>query len=80
MVKVVAVACSDSDTSLELFSAARANTGASSFSRGNASNAEVPSGTFRVRARPLDDIVAENEVSRVDTIKIDVEGAGVACT
>ena len=31
--------------------------------------------TYHVRARPLDDIVADTGVSRVDVVKIDVEGA-----
>ena len=31
--------------------------------------------TYRVRARPLDDIVEESGVARVDAIRIDVEGA-----
>ena len=75
MVTVAPVACSDAEATLEFFSAPRSNTGESSLSRTNASQEGTVKASYHVRARPLDDIIAESGVSRVDAIKIDVEGA-----
>jgi FkbM family methyltransferase len=75
MVSVVPVACSDSESTLDLYVAPKANTGETSFSKANASREGQSSHTYHVRARPLDDIIRESGVSRVDAIKIDVEGA-----
>ena len=69
------MACSDSETELKLYSAARANTGMSSISRGTAGRAGTIRNVYHVRARPLDAILQEASASRVDVIKIDVEGA-----
>ena len=69
------VACSDTEGSIELFVAPRANTGQTSLSRQNASQAGSAVESYRVRARPLDAVIRESGVSRVDVIKIDVEGA-----
>ena len=74
-ITVAPVACSDTETKLELFGAPRSNTGESSLSRTNASQDSQAVTTYEVRARPLDDILREAGVSRVDAIKIDVEGA-----
>ena len=69
------VACSDAETTLDLFSSPRVNTGQTSLSRDNASQGGRAVTTYHVRARPLDDIVTDTGVSRVDIVKIDVEGA-----
>jgi FkbM family methyltransferase len=74
-VVVEPVACSDSDGMLEFFAANEQNVGASSLSRANASQAGPVAHSYRVRTRRLDDIVRESGGSRVDVIKIDVEGA-----
>jgi FkbM family methyltransferase len=75
MVTVAPVACSDAEGMLELYVAPRRNTGGTSLSRTNASQDGAVSRTYHVRARPLDDIIRESGVTRVDAIKIDVEGA-----
>ena len=74
-VVVEPVACSDSDGMLEFFAANEENAGASSLSKANAAQAGPVAHSYRVRARRLDDIVRESGVSRVDVMKIDVEGA-----
>ena len=75
MVEVAPVACSDTEGTLELYVAPKANTGETSISRTNASQDGAISRTYKVRTRPLDDILRESGVTRVDAIKIDVEGA-----
>ena len=67
------VACSDSETELDFFSALRTNTGA--LSRENAEQVGGATTVYRVHGRPLDAVVRETGVSRVDAIKVDVEGA-----
>jgi len=74
-VTVAPVACSDSEGVLELFAAAHINTGASSLSEANASHFGPVTAAYRVQGRRLDGIVQESGVTRVDVIKIDVEGA-----
>jgi FkbM family methyltransferase len=74
VVTVQPVACSDSEATLDFFAADTLNTGQSSLSAANASQAGQAR-SYRVRARPLDAILQEAGVSRVDVIKIDVEGA-----
>jgi FkbM family methyltransferase len=74
-VTIFPFACSDSEGILELFAAPSVNTGESSLSRANASQEGAVVVSYKVRARPLDDIVREAKVSRVDVIKVDVEGA-----
>jgi FkbM family methyltransferase len=74
-VAVQPVACSDSETYLDLFAAARSNTGESSLSQTNASQAGTVRNVYHVQARPLDDILETAGVTRVDLVKIDVEGA-----
>ncbi len=71
------IACTDHDQTLTLYAASIANTGASSLARDNATiSAEAPR-AFTVRGRPIDDVVRELGLTRVDAIKIDVEGAEV---
>jgi len=74
-ITVYPVACSDSEATLELFAAPRRNTGESSLSRQNAEQEGTSSASYRVRARPLDAIIEESGLARVDVVKIDVEGA-----
>ena len=75
VIAVQPVACSDSEAEVDLFAAKRANTGQTSLSRANAQRSGGVSAVYHVRARPLDAIIQEAGVSRVDVIKIDVEGA-----
>jgi len=75
MVTVEPVACSDSETTLDLFAAPRSNTGETSLSRANASHDSPAVTTYHVPARPLDAIIKEAGATRVDAVKIDVEGA-----
>jgi FkbM family methyltransferase len=74
-ITVEPVACSDQEATLELFGAPRFNTGETSLSRANASQDSQAVTSYKVRARRLDDILKDAAVSRVDAIKIDVEGA-----
>ncbi|HEY1241551.1 MAG TPA: FkbM family methyltransferase [Bryobacteraceae bacterium] len=74
-ITVAPVACADAEGTLELFGAPEANTGETSLSRANASQTGKAVTSYQVRARPLDDIVRDAGLSRVDTIKVDVEGA-----
>jgi FkbM family methyltransferase len=75
-VVVEQIACTDKDQQLTLYAAPVMNTGASSLSASNAaySDSAAPR-PFQVRGRPIDDVVRELNLSRVDAIKIDVEGA-----
>jgi len=74
-VTVAPFACSDQETTLELYGSAGENTGMSSLAKSNAES-EGPLGhKFKVRARPLDDLVREAGLTRLDALKIDVEGA-----
>jgi FkbM family methyltransferase len=75
VVAVAPVACSDAEATLDLFAAPESNTGETSLSKANASQTGAVAHTYKVRARPLDDIVREAGLARVDVIKIDVEGA-----
>jgi FkbM family methyltransferase len=74
-ISVQAVACSDAETTLTLFASPRANTGMASLSSATAAESGPVAAVYRVRARRLDDLVKEAGVSRVDVMKIDVEGA-----
>jgi FkbM family methyltransferase len=75
MVSVWPVACADTESTLELYAAPESNTGESSLSKENASQEGAATTAYSVRARPLDAIVKEAKLDRVDVIKIDVEGA-----
>ncbi|MBZ5593592.1 MAG: FkbM family methyltransferase [Acidobacteriia bacterium] len=77
-VVVEPIACTDREQMLTLYAAAGSNTGASSLARHNADiSAENPPRPYPVRGRPIDDVVRELDLTRVDAIKIDVEGAEV---
>jgi len=69
------VACSDSGNVLEFFGSMRSNTGKASLCRDNALQSGSVGAVCRVCAQPLDAIVEENGLSRIDVVKIDVEGA-----
>ena len=69
------VACAASESTLQFFAAPESNTGESSLSKENASQEGAAPAAYEVRARPLDAIVKEAKLDRVDVIKIDVEGA-----
>jgi FkbM family methyltransferase len=73
-VSVWPVACAASESTLQLYAAPESNTGESSLSKENASQEGAPV-AYSVPARPLDAIVKEAKLDRVDVIKIDVEGA-----
>jgi FkbM family methyltransferase len=75
VISVQPVACSDGEAILSLFAAAAGNTGETSLSKMTAAQSGAVVHTYKVRARPLDDIIRESGVQRVDVIKIDVEGA-----
>jgi FkbM family methyltransferase len=67
------IACTDTDTTLTLFdSTLGGNSGSSSLSQQNAGSAAR---TYTVRGRPIDDVVAELGLKRIDVLKADVEGA-----
>ena len=76
-VVVQPIACTDKDETITLFdSTMEANSGASSLSLQTADSQRkgtLPS--YQVRGRPIDDVVRELGLVRVDVIKMDVEGA-----
>jgi FkbM family methyltransferase len=77
-VVVEPIACTDRDQMLTLYAAPSMNTGASSLSRENADlNYKEPPRPYPVHGRPIDEVVRELGLSRVDAIKVDVEGAEV---
>jgi FkbM family methyltransferase len=75
VIVVVPVACYDAETTLPFYSAPRTNTGESSLDFAAASQEGPITASYPVRARRLDDILREVGVTRVDAVKIDVEGA-----
>jgi len=75
MATVWPVACAASESTLQFYAAPESNTGESSLSKENASQEGAAPKAYSVRARPLDGIVKEARLDRVDVIKIDVEGA-----
>jgi len=77
-VTVEPIACTDSDQMLTLYAADIVNTGASSLSSANATITAAAPKAYSVRGRPIDDVVRELQLSRVDVIKVDVEGAEVS--
>ncbi|HEY1273206.1 MAG TPA: FkbM family methyltransferase [Bryobacteraceae bacterium] len=77
-VVVEEVANTDRETMLQFFESSFSNSGMSSLSEANAIRAPGHSVvTTTVRGRPLDAIVRELGLRRVDLVKIDVEGAEV---
>ncbi len=75
-VVVEPIACTEREQMLTLYAAGEANTGASSLSADNATiqRGQTPR-PYSVRGRPIDDVTNELKLTRVDAIKIDVEGA-----
>lgn len=71
------IACTDNDRIIALYdSTAEGNSGASSLSVNTASESYTDSlPTYSVRGRPIDDVVRELGLTRIDLIKVDVEGA-----
>ena len=71
------IACTDSEQMLTLYdSTSEGNSGASSLALTNADQLRrgiLPS--YAVRGRPVDHVVSELHLQRVDVIKVDVEGA-----
>ena len=67
------IACTDSEQTLTLFDATPGgNSGSSSLSQ---QNAGPLTRSYTVRGRPIDDVLGELGLTRVDVVKIDVEGA-----
>jgi len=77
-VTIAPIACADKDQMLTLFASPIMNSGASSLAKGNAdiTYKEAPR-EYSVRGRPIDDVVRELNLTRVDAIKMDIEGAEV---
>ncbi len=78
IVTVEPIAATDHDQQLTLYAARGINTGASSLSKDNAGVFDEHPQGYPVRGRPIDDVVSELGLTRVDAIKIDVEGAEVS--
>ncbi|MDQ6698582.1 MAG: FkbM family methyltransferase [Acidobacteriota bacterium] len=78
-ITVEPIACTDREQQLTLYASAGFNTGMSSLSRENAdiTYKEAPR-AYSVRGRPIDDVVQDRKLTRVDAVKIDVEGAEVS--
>ncbi|MCI0599284.1 MAG: FkbM family methyltransferase [Beijerinckiaceae bacterium] len=74
-IMVQPLACTDSETFVDLFAASDSNSGSSSISQANASQYGASLAHYRVQARPLDAILNDLGILRVDVLKIDVEGA-----
>ncbi|HLG99683.1 MAG TPA: FkbM family methyltransferase [Bryobacteraceae bacterium] len=77
-ITVEPIACTDQEETLTFYAANVVNTGASSLSSENATVAPGAPKPYNVRGRPIDDVVGELGLSRVDAIKVDVEGAEVS--
>ena len=72
-VTIQPIACTDSEQELTLYDSRRTgNSGSSSLSSDNAGDAGTP---YTVRGRPIDSVVAELGLRRIDVLKADVEGA-----
>ena len=78
IVIVEPIACSDRDRELTLYAARVWNTGGSSLSEQNTRGFDDVPKAYPVRGRPIDDVVRELGLTRVDAVKIDVEGAEVS--
>jgi FkbM family methyltransferase len=75
-VTVEPIACTDREQTLTLWTSASFNTGMSSLARENADiSYEEPPRPYTVRGRPIDDVVRELNLTKVNAIKVDVEGA-----
>ena len=72
------IACTDREQMLTLYAAPSMNTGDLSLARRNADlTYKEASRPYQVRGRPIDDVVRELNLTRVDAMKVDVEGAEV---
>lgn len=72
-VVVQPIACTDTEQTLTLFDSTRGgNSGSSSLSQ---TNAGPLTQSYAVRGRPIDDVVRELGLTRLDVLKADVEGA-----
>lgn len=71
------IACTDREETLALYAGPGSNTGMSSLANENVPWDDAPPKRYAVRCRPIDDVVRELNLARVDAIKIDVEGAEV---
>lgn len=78
VVTVVPIAVTDRDQQLTLYATTGVNTGGSSLSKENAGAFDDAPKGYPVRGRPIDDVVAELGLTRVDAMKVDVEGAEVS--
>ncbi len=77
-VTVAPIACTDKEQTLTLFASPAMNSGASSLAKDNADiTFEQAPKEYSVRGRPIDDVVRELNLQRVDAIKMDIEGAEV---
>lgn len=76
-VTVEPIACTDKEQMVRLYdSTSEGNSGASSLSMANADEARKGSlPSYVVRGRPIDAVVRELGLKRLDVIKVDVEGA-----
>lgn len=72
------VACTDREQTLTFYAVPSGNTGASSLARDNAEPWSQAPQPYQVRGRPIDDVIRELKLERVDVIKVDVEGAEVS--
>lgn len=72
-ITVEPIACTDAEQTLTLFdSTPGGNSGSSSLSQANAG---AQTRSYVVKGRPIDDVVSELGLARVDVLKADVEGA-----
>jgi FkbM family methyltransferase len=72
-VTIVPVACTDAETTLKFFDASAG--GRSMVSSLSRSTAGGQAQEFTVRGRPIDNVLRELGIQRVDLMKVDVEGA-----
>lgn len=70
------IACTEHEQTLTLYAGPTWNTGMSSLAQDNVPVEGAPK-SYTVPCRPIDDVVRELKLTRVDAIKIDVEGAEV---
>jgi FkbM family methyltransferase len=77
-VTVEPIACTDKEETLTFYAAPVQNSGMSSLSKRNAEvEGAAPPKSYIVQGRPIDAVVRQLNLARVDAIKIDVEGAEV---
>ena len=74
-VNVQSAVCSSSEKFVDFFISSGKIRGKSSISQANASVAEGSPSSDQIKAYPLDSILTQLRMSRVDVLKIDVEGA-----